>query len=294
MSVFALSEDKAKFETMKEKLLTEKNAMTKLAPVTETFMPILGKSLAPNKTKAKQKFMAIPLEKILLRIFVIEALVVVTVFVLVGFLSWWVFPTNGLIPWILPLFFILGLLASIYAYAGLRRAPFTWFLQSTCFYYSTSVADSLEHGKLVEASFYIDKLISFINPYAKTRKIQIETFTVGLKELFHEKIENLCDQKKAVVKAVRESGVLSGIFANHLYILAGSIFSAEDFDKNKANDSLCYLVELSQEHFQDTFLERHKTTNSNLKLTADVRELVFVLIPIIVPFILWLIFGYGK
>jgi hypothetical protein len=199
-------------------------------------------------------------------------------------------------------FAIVGIAFAIVTYRvtkwALGHSVFQRIIQSTCFYYSVSAAKSLEHGEFVEASFYVDGLISFINQYSKTKKAEIGIFEVKVKDLFHDSIENLCDYKPAVVKAIRESGVQSETFAYHLYMLANSLFSDEGFDINQANDSLGLLVENCQECFQDnTFLQKHKTTYSSLKGLADsLPYLVSIITAVIsvITVILKLVFHYPS
>lgn len=185
----------------------------------------------------------------------------------------------------------------------LTHSLFQGIIQSTCFYYSVSAAKSLGDSEFVEASFYFDKLISFINQYSKTKKAEIkaeiEICKVKVKDLFHDNIEYLCDHKLAVVKAIRENRVPSD-FADNLYNLAYSLFSNETFEKslvsknlNQANDSLGLLVKNCQNCFkEDTFLQKHTTTHSSLKGLAGYLELLVPILVLIIPAILKLVFNY--
>jgi hypothetical protein len=299
---FALSEKiddiKKNFEVyVKLPLLTKRSIMSR-ATLRDDIKAFAGSllhlTIEDDEFRAGKKFLTYGLEYIGLLAFGLLAALFITMWLLTPVLHLSSLHITGNYNYDYSILFAIGgITFAILTYWVSTHSLFQRIIQSTCFYYSVSAAKSLEHCEFVEASFYVDKLISFINQYSKTKKAKIESFKVKVKELFHDNIENLCDHKPAVVKAIRESGVLRVIFADHLYMLANSLFSDEDFDINQANDSLGLLVENCQKYFQeDTFLQKHKTTYSSLKGLAGASPFLVPIITGIIPVILKLVFHY--
>jgi hypothetical protein len=203
-------------------------------------------------------------------------------------------------------FYFLILFVSVYG-VGMSLTYYTTPLRKTwrptCFYYSVCAADSLENGKLIEGSYYVNKLLSFIVRFSNIEKASVkytkeeETCKINcdaqINEFFQDKVVKLCQQKSAVVKTVLEKNDVSFGFANNLYFLADSLFS-NNKNLSRANASLDFLLESSRENFkEETYLQKHKNLNAISK-TAFNTEILVVAIPILIQFTLWLIFGYNK
>ncbi|MGZ4851237.1 MAG: hypothetical protein ACXV2C_07655 [Candidatus Bathyarchaeia archaeon] len=292
------------FSTMKQELLNKKNKMTglTLGEILHAFVLTLKEIPSfrfsnDEETDSQKKYLPYTSKSIVWILFGAQAIWILLGVILLVILNHF-FPilSGGSLTflWIIVPFSLI----SILSYLFLRLKPFTWYWQSTCFFYSVSAAESLEKDKLVDGSFYVDKLISFINQFSKTTKVEVyksktcesKTLKVKVKELFHDNIEDLSDLRYDAVKAVRESGVLSWMFSRHLYMLANSLFSYSKENISNAYFSLCFLNENIKKCHEDTFLDSHKTTNSNLKIFTEFSKIV--LIPIVLPFILWLVFRY--
>jgi hypothetical protein len=279
---------------MKKRLVTERDAFNEGLDAHRVFK-VSGWSINAQKRLLEHSFyntnhvLSILLANLLLTSIAISAGLFVVVFLI---------SQEYFLFWIL-LTVMLNALAFflIYFTTPLRK---TW--KPTCFFYSVCAAEALDKAELVEGLFYLDKLLSFMSKFSNQEKTGIRyaeneercsiSCYVNLDSIFHSKLCKLKQQKDAILKTVDESGDMCFTFANNFYILADSLFSRKDL--NRVNKSLDFILESSEKNFrQETYLERHKNLNAVTRTTFSAETLAAI-IPIVVPFLLWLMFGYGK
>ena len=165
-------------------------------------------------------------------------------------------------------------------------------LRAYCLFTSVSAAESLETGDKIKGGFFAEKLFEIFPMFARYTQVKIGPWKTNLAKIIKHDTEEVYSSRREIVYAImeKESETLSDVF----YLLAEQLFSKEIPNNYSAGqESLRKIVETTKGYRRKklTFFDKHPYLKNTLEVISEYVKLTIVLI---LSFLLWLTFGYGK
>jgi hypothetical protein len=161
-----------------------------------------------------------------------------------------------------------------------------------CLFTSISVAECLESGDRVRAAFFAEKLFEVFPLFARNTKVQVGPWKTDLAKILEYDVEETYLSRKAIGSLIRLEKIRT--LSSAFYSLADQLFSKDAPNNYDAfHESLHKIVESTKKYRRKelTFFEKHPNLKNTLAELSEYTKLITVLI---LSFILWLTFGYGK
>lgn len=161
-----------------------------------------------------------------------------------------------------------------------------------CLFISISAAECLESGEKVKAAFFAEKLFEIFPLFARNIKVKVGPWKTDLSKILEHDVEETYLSRKAIGSLIRLGKIRT--LSSTFYSLADQLFSKDaSNDYDAFHESLSKIVESSKKyrHEEPTFFEKHPNLKNTLTEISEYSKLTIV---VILLFILWLTFGYGK
>lgn len=165
------------------------------------------------------------------------------------------------------------------------------WLRPYCLFTSLSAGECLDSGDKVRSAFFAERLFEYFPMFAKNTKVKIHPWETDLAKMLEYDVEEVYRSRTAIGSAIMvgKTETLSDAF----YTLADELFSKENPSNFDAiQESLQKLIASTKEYRPKklTFLDKHPYLKNTL---IQISEYTKLTIALAIPFMLWLIFGYG-